>query len=45
MELARVTGRDAFDLLVEEAGEFAKICQAADFSLIQLVTPTTPRER
>ncbi|TWU40373.1 Tryptophan synthase alpha chain [Novipirellula aureliae] len=33
------------DLLVEEASAFAKICQAADFSLIQLVTPTTPKER
>lgn len=33
------------DLLVEEAEEFATICRAADFSLIQLVTPTTPRER
>jgi tryptophan synthase alpha chain len=33
------------DLLVDEAGELAKICRAADFSLIQLVTPTTPRER
>ncbi len=33
------------DLLVEEADEFAKICRDADFSLIQLVTPTTPRER
>lgn len=33
------------DLLVEEAEPLAKICQAADFSLIQLVTPTTPRER
>jgi tryptophan synthase alpha chain len=33
------------DLLVEEAGELAKICRDADFSLIQLVTPTTPRER
>ncbi len=33
------------DLLVEEAPEFAKLCRAADFSLIQLVTPTTPRER
>jgi tryptophan synthase alpha chain len=33
------------DLLVEEAGEFAKICRQADFSLVQLVTPTTPRER
>jgi tryptophan synthase alpha chain len=33
------------DLLVEEAPEFARICRAADFSLVQLVTPTTPRER
>jgi len=33
------------DLLVEEAAELAKLCRAADFSLIQLVTPTTPRER
>ncbi len=33
------------DLPVEEAGELSKLCRAADFSLIQLVTPTTPRER
>ena len=33
------------DLLVEESAEFAKICGDADFSLIQLVTPTTPRPR
>lgn len=33
------------DLLVEEAEPLAKICRAGDFSLIQLVTPTTPRER
>ncbi len=33
------------DLPVEEAGEFSKICRQADFSLVQLVTPTTPRER
>jgi tryptophan synthase alpha chain len=33
------------DLLVEEAEEASRICRAADFSLIQLVTPTTPRER
>ncbi|MCA9140933.1 MAG: tryptophan synthase subunit alpha [Planctomycetales bacterium] len=33
------------DLLVEEADELSAICRAADFSLIQLVTPTTPRER
>lgn len=33
------------DLLVEEAQPLADVCRAADFSLIQLVTPTTPRER
>jgi tryptophan synthase alpha chain len=33
------------DLLVEEAGEMSKVCRDADFSLIQLVTPTTPRDR
>lgn len=33
------------DLLVEEAEPLAKVCRAADFSLVQLVTPTTPRER
>ncbi len=33
------------DLLVDEAEKFSAICQAADFNLIQLVTPTTPRER
>ncbi len=33
------------DLLVEEAGEMSAICRDQDFSLIQLVTPTTPRER
>ncbi len=33
------------DLLVEEADELAEVCRAADFSLVQLVTPTTPRDR
>jgi len=33
------------DLLVEEAEEFSSLCREADFSLIQLVTPTTSRER
>ena len=33
------------DLLVEESGALAKICNAKKFNLIQLVTPTTPRER
>jgi tryptophan synthase alpha chain len=33
------------DLLVEEAGPLSAICRREDFSLIQLVTPTTPRNR
>ncbi len=33
------------DLLVEEAEALSKVCQRHDFSLIQLVTPTTPRSR
>jgi len=33
------------DLPVEESAQLAKICQAVDVSLIQLMTPTTPRER
>ena len=33
------------DLPVEESAGLAKICAARDVSLIQLVTPTTPRER
>ena len=33
------------DLLVEEADEFSAVCRGEDFSLIQLVTPTTPKER
>jgi tryptophan synthase alpha chain len=33
------------DLLIEEADQLAAVCKAADFDLIQLVTPTTPRER
>jgi tryptophan synthase alpha chain len=42
---AGVAGAIIPDLLVEEAGDMARVCRAADFSLIQLVTPTTPRER
>jgi tryptophan synthase alpha chain len=42
---AGVAGAIVPDLLVEEADQFAGICRQADFSLIQLVTPTTPRER
>jgi tryptophan synthase alpha chain len=33
------------DLPVDEAAALAAICRREDFSLIQLVTPTTPRER
>ncbi len=42
---AGVVGAIVPDLLAEEADELAGVCKAADFSLIQLVTPTTPRER
>ncbi len=42
---AGVAGAIVPDLLVEEAGPLAEICGREDFSLIQLVTPTTPRER
>src|SRR5438477_11009300 len=42
---AGVAGAIVPDLLVEESAELAEICKAADFSLIQLVTPTTPRDR
>ena len=33
------------DLLVEESGPLARLCRRADFNLIQLITPTTSRER
>ena len=33
------------DLPVDEAAKLAEACRAADFSLIQLITPTTPRPR
>jgi tryptophan synthase alpha chain len=42
---AGVAGAIVPDLLVEEASEFAAICRREDFSLVLLVTPTTPRER
>ena len=42
---AGVAGAIVPDLLVEEAGPLAAVCRREDFSLIQLVTPTTPRER
>lgn len=40
-----VAGAIVPDLPVEEAGPFAEICRRSDFSLIQLITPTTPRHR
>ncbi len=42
---AGICGAIVPDLLVEEAGPFSEVCRREDFSLIQLVTPTTPRER
>jgi tryptophan synthase alpha chain len=42
---AGIAGAIVPDLPVEEAQTLSRICRAADFSLIQLVTPTTPRER
>jgi tryptophan synthase alpha chain len=42
---AGVAGCIVPDLPIDEAEGLSKLCQAADLSLIQLVTPTTPRER
>jgi tryptophan synthase alpha chain len=42
---AGVAGAIVPDLLIEEAGDLSEICRREDFSLIQLVTPTTPRDR
>jgi len=42
---AGLAGAIVPDLLVEESAELAGICRRAGFDLIQLVTPTTPRER
>ena len=42
---AGVSGAIVPDLPVEEAGELSAICRGEDFSLIQLVTPTTPPAR
>jgi len=42
---AGVAGAIVPDWLVDEAEEFAEICRREDFSLILLVTPTTPRDR
>jgi tryptophan synthase alpha chain len=42
---AGISGLIVPDLLVDEAAGLADACQARDISLIQLVTPTTPRDR
>jgi tryptophan synthase alpha chain len=42
---AGIAGAIVPDLPVDEAESLAKICRKRDFSLVQLVTPTTPRER
>ena len=42
---AGIAGAIVPDLLIEEASPLADICRREDFSLIQLVTPTTPRQR
>ena len=42
---AGVAGAIVPDMPVDESAEFAAKCKAKDFSLIQLVTPTTPRDR
>jgi tryptophan synthase alpha chain len=44
-QAAGVAGAIVPDLLTEEAGPLADVCRRRDFSLIQLVTPTTPRDR
>ena len=42
---AGISGAIVPDLLAEEAAELSAICKREDFSLIQLVTPMTPKER
>ena len=42
---AGVAGAIVPDMLVDESEERAAKCKAAEFSLIQLVTPTTPTDR
>jgi tryptophan synthase alpha chain len=44
-QAAGAVGAIVPDLPVEESEPLAKICRRRDFSLIQLVTPTTPRDR
>jgi tryptophan synthase alpha chain len=42
---AGIAGAIVPDLLTEEAADLSEICQREDFSLIQLVTPMTPKDR
>lgn len=42
---AGISGAIVPDMPVDESAEFAAKCKSRDFSLIQLITPTTPRER
>lgn len=42
---AGIAGAIVPDLLVDESAQLAAICRREDFNLIQLVTPTTPRDR
>ncbi len=42
---AGVSGAIVPDMPVDESAEFAARCRELDFSLIQLITPTTPQKR
>ena len=42
---AGISGAIVPDLPLEESAPLAEVCRRGDFSLIQLVTPTTPRRR
>jgi len=42
---AGISGAIVPDMPVDESDELAAKCKALDFSLIQLITPTTPRDR
>lgn len=44
-QAAGFSGAIVPDLLVEEAADLRSLCLSCDFSLIHLVTPTTPPER
>lgn len=42
---AGISGAIVPDLPIEESGPLMDVCRREDFSLIQLITPTTPRDR